>query len=135
MSAVNCTTLYQQVHKQGKIKTVSRVDGEDIEHRMALVYEDKPNDVYVYKMTKNEMSFVGQISYNGVFDNNISSMSISRNMLFITTEIGKRVDVYRLEDLGAITPTPIFRINSTVMRYHEVPYFAPMESITSIYHD
>lgn len=63
---------------------------------MAIVYEQKPNDVYVYKLTKGALHYVGFVSYLGVFDNIVSSMSISRNLLFVTSEIGKRVDVYRL---------------------------------------
>lgn len=126
-SSVKCTTLYKQAHKQGRIKAVSRVDGEDIEHRMALVYESRPHEVFVYKMTKGKLTSVGSVNYNGVFENIVSSMSISRNLLFVTSEIGKRVDVYRLEDIESTVPTPITRITSTMMRYLGVPYFAPME--------
>lgn len=119
----------------GPIKVISRVDGEDIDHHMAIVYKNKPNDVYVYKLTKGALTFVGSVNYLGVFDNIISSMSISRNLLFVTCEIGKRVDVYRLQDLTHAKPQPITRLTSTMMRYHGIPYFAPMECETSIYHD
>lgn len=94
---------------------------------MALVYESEPHRVYVYKMTKGAMSFIAQINYNGVFDNIVSSMSISRNLLFVTSEIGKRVDVYKLDELGAAEIKPVTRITSTMMRWFGVPYFAPME--------
>ena len=64
-------------------------------------------------------------------------MSISRNLLFVTFEVGKRVDVFRLEDIAAevgVTPKPINSITSNVMRYFGVRYFAPMECLTSVYH-
>ena len=134
-STIKCDTLFKVDLRFGPIKVISRVDGEDIDHHMAIVYENKPNDVYVYKLTKGELKSVGQVNYLGVFDNIISSMSISRNLLFVTCEIGKRVDVYRLEDLGHPKPTPITRLTSTMMKYFGVPYFAPMECETSIYHD
>lgn len=45
------------------------------------------------------------------------------------------MDVYRLADLGAITPQPINRITSQMMKFMGIIYFAPMEAETSIYHD
>lgn len=134
-STVKCETLFKTKLNYGPISVISRVDGEDIEHHMAITYKNKPNDVYVYKLTKGALHFVGNVNYIGVFDNVISSMSISRNLLFVVCEVGKRVDVYRLEDLGKVNPTPISRITSTMMKYFGVPYFAPMECETSIYHD
>jgi hypothetical protein len=47
-------------------------------------------------MTKNSLTYIGFIKYNSVFDNQVSSMSISKNLIFVVSEIGKRMDVYRL---------------------------------------
>ena len=83
-ASIQCNTLFERNLERGPIKVVSRVDGEDIEHRMAVVYEDKPNEVYVYQVVKRNITFWGSINYSGVFDNVVSSMAITKNLLFVT---------------------------------------------------
>ena len=38
--SVNCTTLVKKNLNRGAIKVISRVDGEDIYHRMAVTYKN-----------------------------------------------------------------------------------------------
>jgi hypothetical protein len=54
-------------------------------------------------------------------------------MLLVTFKLGKRVDVYRLEDIQSDDGSwkdvkPIFRITAQVMRFMGVPYFAPVDA-------
>lgn len=93
---------------------------------MAIVFEEDPHEIVIFKLTKNSLTYIGFVKYNSVFENVVSSMSISRDLLFVVSEIGKRMDVYRLQDLGHTQPNPINRITSQMMKFLGVPYFAPM---------
>jgi hypothetical protein len=58
-----------------------------------------------------------------------------KGLLIIVFELGKRIDVYRVEDINKPRPTPIFVIDHRVMSFFGVNYFAPVLSKVSIHHD
>jgi hypothetical protein len=43
--------------------------------------------------------FYGSVSYLGTLENEITSVSINSGLLMVTFKIGKRIDIYRLEDI------------------------------------
>ena len=57
--------------------------------------------VYVYTLSPMQVRFYGSVGYLGTLDNEITSVSINSGLLMVTFKIGKRVDVYKLEDVQA----------------------------------
>jgi hypothetical protein len=134
----NCQTMTQRDLERGRITNISQIIDPN-ERRIAVTFEMMPDTVYVYTLSPMIIRFYGSVGYLGTLDNEITSVSINSGLLMVTFKIGKRVDVYRLEDVQASDGEykdvrPIFRINSQVMRFLGVQYFAPVDAETSPYH-
>ena len=61
-----------------------------------------------------------------------------KNQALVTFEYGKRVQVYRIEDLHKAqekAAEPIMTIDSRIMQFFGIQYFSPIATKVSIYHD
>lgn len=133
----NCTTMTQRDLERGRVTNISQIIDPN-ERRIAVTFDLQPDTVYIYTLSPMMIRFYGSVSYLGTLENEITSVSINSGLLLVTFKIGKRVDVYRLEDVQTSEEfkevRPIFRINAQVMRLMGVQYFAPVDAETSPYH-
>lgn len=134
----NCRTMTQRNLERGVITNISQIIDPN-ERRIALTFEMQPDVVYVYTLSPMMIRFYGSVTYLGTLENEINSVSINSGLLMVSFKIGKRVDIYKLEDVQSTDGEfkdvrPIFRINSQVMRFLGVQYFAPVDAETSPYH-
>lgn len=61
-----------------------------------------------------------------------------KKLLIVTFQYGKRIEVYKLEDIHYSSikkAKPVFTIDHRVMNFFGVFYFAPVNTKVSIYHD
>lgn len=135
---ITCTTINKADLGRGKITNISQIIDPN-ERRVAFTFEQQPETIYVYRVTPMSISFYGSVSYSGTLDNEVTSVSINNGLLMATFALGKRVDIFRLEDIqtddgGLSFAKPIFRLTSQVMRFFGIQYFAPVDAETSPYH-
>jgi hypothetical protein len=69
------------------------------ERRLALVFEDSLNTVYVYYFWAAGFGYYGKKEYGGDAWTRLSGVTINKGKLFCTLEISKRIEIYNLEDL------------------------------------
>jgi hypothetical protein len=70
----------------------------------------------------------------------LTSVTISKGKLFVTLANSKRLEIYNLLDLreegsNPKTVNPLFIINSDVMKFFGIDYWAPLKTKVSQFHD
>jgi hypothetical protein len=95
---LNCRTITQRNLERGVITNISQIINPN-ERRIALTFTEQPDVVYVYTLSTMMIRFYGSVSYLGTLENEITSVSINSGLLMVTFKIGKRIDIYRLEDI------------------------------------
>ena len=101
------------------------------ERRLALVFEDNTNAVYVYYFWTAGFGYYGRKVYAGDAWTQLSGVTINKGKLFCVLEISKKIEVYNLYDLKdqGSTPVrayPILNITSDIMRFFGIDYWAPV---------
>lgn len=122
----------------GKILTTSQIFDLN-ERRIAIVFDTAPHTIYVYYFWPEAFGFFGRKDYAGVAAELVTGVAISKGKLFVVLEYGKRVEIFNLDDLNEPTDvprkaTPMMIINSNIMRFFGVEYFAPVSVKVSRFH-
>ena len=110
------------------------------ERRLALVFEDNRNAVYIYYFWQAGFGYYGKKVYAGDAWSQLSGVTINKGKLFCVLEISKKIEVYNLFDLRdessiPVRAYPILNITSEVMRFFGVDYWAPVEITVSPFHN
>jgi hypothetical protein len=110
------------------------------ERRLALVFEDAPNIVWIYYFWAAGFGYYGKKEYAGDAWSRLSAVTINKGKIFLTLEISKKIEIYNIYDLrdeGAspVRAYPVFNLTSEVMRFFGVDYWAPVETKVSPFHD
>jgi hypothetical protein len=96
--SLNCRIISSTRFGMGRIILASQMF--DIhERRMALVFDDSPNAVYVYFFWEAGFGYYGRKVYAGDAWSMLSGVTINKGKLFCVLEISKKIEVYRLNDL------------------------------------
>jgi hypothetical protein len=95
--------------------------------------------VYVYYFWDVGFGFYGRKDYAGDAANQVTGVAIANGKLFTVLEYGKRVEVFNLEDLQETSDVPRLVnprmvINSNILRFFGVDYFAPVNLKISRFH-
>ena len=128
----------QHLEKHGKILHASQM--YDVrQRRIAFVFDTQPHVIYVFYFWPTGFAYFGEKEYYGDAANQVTGVAIERGKLFVVLEYGKRVDVFALEDIYNPTERspqaePRLSINSRVMAFYNVKYFAPVGIKVSRYH-
>ena len=120
----------------GKIEHSSQMFGK--ERFIALVFENQERSVYIYYLWSTGIEIYGQKNFSANFGNTMTGVEITnKKQLIVVFEYGKRIEVYHLDDLhyAFSSARPIFTIDSRIMQFFGVQYFAPIDLKVSIHHD
>jgi len=95
--------------------------------------------VYVYYFWPEGFGFFGRKDYAGDAANRVTGVAIAQRKLFVVLEYGKRVDMFDIDDVQETTDVPRvvrprFSLNSNIMRFFGVTYFAPVDLKISRFH-
>lgn len=109
------------------------------ERRIAMIFDSAPNTIYVYYFWPLGFGFFGRKDYAGDAGNRVTGVALAEGKLFAVLEFGKRVDIFMLDDIQESTdvprnPQPRMTIDSRVMRFFGVSYFAPVNVKVSRFH-
>jgi len=69
------------------------------ERRLALVFEESLNEVYIYYFWSVGFAYYGRKTYAGDAWTRLSGVTINKGKLFCTLEISKKIEIYSLSDL------------------------------------
>lgn len=136
---LNCRIITSTVFSQGLILFSSQIFSQK-ERRIAFVFDSLPHSVWIYYFWEIGFGYYGRKDYGADAGHELSAVAISRGMLFTVLEYGKRVEIFSLsslEDNGAVppNPNPIMVLNSIIMGFFGVTYFAPVGIKVSALHD
>ncbi len=128
--SLNCRIISSTRFGMGRIILASQMF--DIhERRLALVFDESPNAVYVYYFWAAGFGYYGRKVYAGDAWSMLSGVTINKGKLFCVLEISKKIEVYSLNDLrdqgaGPVRAYPILNITSEIMRFFGIDYWAPV---------
>lgn len=93
----------------------------------------------MYYFWPENFGFFGRKDYAGDAGNQVTGVAIAQRKLFVVLEYGKRVDIFDLDDIQEPTDVPrVARprmvLNSNVLRFFGVTYFAPVDIKISRFH-
>jgi hypothetical protein len=122
----------------GKIMFTSQIF-DPRERRVAILFDSAPHSIYVFYFDSDGFTYFGRKDYAGVGSDIVTGVAISKGKLFAVLEYLKRVDVFLLDDLITYDNTTIVKprmtINSNIMRFFGVEYFAPVSIKVSRFHN
>jgi hypothetical protein len=135
---LNCRIIQTTRFSLGKIITTSQIF-DPHERRIAIVFDSTPHTIYIYYFWAEAFGFFGRKDYAGVAAELVTGVAISKGKLFTVLEYGKRVEIFNLDDLNEPTDVPrpakpMMIINSNIMRFFGVEYFAPVSIKVSRFH-
>ena len=123
----------------GHIVLISQVLSLE-ERFLSIVFSDNDRMFHIYYYSSRSLMPYCTKKYNATIVNNLNDVQINENkMVLATFEFGKRIDIYTLDDLKQkfdeeLDAVPIFSINSRVMAFFGISYFAPVSIKLSPYH-
>jgi hypothetical protein len=122
----------------GKILSTSQMF-DPKQRRIAILFDSAPHSIYVFYFDADGFTYFGRKDYAGVGSDIVTGVAISKGKLFAVLEYLKRVDVFLLDDLiqynNATAVKPRMTINSHVMHFFGVEYFAPVDIKVSRFHN
>ena len=90
-------------------------------------------------MEPHGFQYYGHKKFGYDYLNMLTGVEVTaKNQVIVIFEYGKRLEVYRVEDIRndqEKPAVPLFTIDSRVMAFFGVQYFAPVKAKISIYHD
>ena len=136
---LTCRIILTSRFSQGRIITSSQMF-DPKERRLAIVFDNAPHSVFVYYFWPEGFGYFGRKDYAGVASEMVTGVALSKSKLFVVLEYGKRVDVFLMDDIVDQTdqprnPVPRMVINSNIMRFFGVEYFAPVSVKVSKFHN
>lgn len=136
---LTCHIILTSRFSQGKIITTSQMF-DPKERRLAIVFDNAPHTVFIYYFWPEGFGFYGRKDYAGIASEMVTGVALSKSKLFVVLEYGKRVDIFSMDDLVEDTDqprnaVPRMVINSNIMRFFGVEYFAPVSVKVSKFHN
>lgn len=105
----------------------------------AIIFSNNDVSVYLYLFSKDGFEYFGHKTFGYNYENMMTGAEVTmKGQLIVTFEFGKRLEVYRVEDIRhdqEKPAVPLITINSRIMAFFGVNYFAPVKTKVSIYHD
>lgn len=135
---LDCKTILNTRFSLGRIIQTSQMFNPK-ERRVAIIFDSSPNTVYVYYFWPDGFGFFGRKDYAGDAGNRITGVALAEGKVFVVLEFGKRVDIFILDDLQEQTDVPRnaqprMTLDSNVMKFFGVTYFAPVSVKVSRFH-
>ena len=106
-------------------------------HLAAIVYEDFPNEVFLYHIEQESEMKMPPIMFPEGYEGKISNIEFLGHYLAVVLRYTKEIVFYNMihcEDYLPNSCQEAFRINSTTMTRIGVNYFSPMDIYVSDFH-
>jgi hypothetical protein len=132
---LNCRLLHSMKFSMGKIVKMSQMFDPQ-SRKAAILFEAKPSTVFIFEFRSQTFVQFGNKTFDNVYTNQLSDVEINKNLVMVCFELGKRIEVYRVEEFHSTNDQKVlFTINSSVMSFFGVNYFSPVDMKVSIHHD